>query len=181
MQAHRDCRNQASMEFRRTVARLRGEGQSYLQKEGMEVEWAMKKPLHDPDCQKAIDTAKANIEEWLKRWPKHCTKCDGWGGFFSTYDPSPSGVSLSPGYMDDYEPCDCIEECSCPRCGKRVPFGYAHPEKDGEFIDVCSYCGWDSRKPDGKPSEPECWCWMRRMDEEYLEERGNQDECNGMA
>lgn len=91
------------------------------------------------------------LAEWTERWPKHCKNCAGWGGFSSSFDPSPAGVSLSSGTMEDAEPCpECTEKGVCARCGAKG----LNPET-GEG--PCSLCGWDY--DDGEPSKPECFCW----------------------
>lgn len=103
------------------------------------------------------NTCKANraryeqlLAEHVTKWPDYCRCCDGWGQFTYSYDPSPKGVSLSSGWLEDAEPCpDCVEKGVCARCGK-----------DGlglESEGPCLYCNWDY--DNGLPTEPECWCW----------------------
>jgi len=46
--------------------------------------------------------------EYRKQWPNRCKTCIGWGGATSSYDPSPAGVALSSGSMQEFDPCpDC--------------------------------------------------------------------------
>jgi hypothetical protein len=54
---------------------------------------------------------------WMSRWPNRCSRCEGAGVLVSSYDPSPAGVSLSPGSIEETEPCECVELGACPRCG----------------------------------------------------------------
>jgi hypothetical protein len=68
---------------------------------------------------------------YAEQWPNYCRTCEGYGGFVSTYDPSPAGVSLSPGWMEDFDPCTCQTdgdwwEAKCPRCG--VPWYLSLPD-----------------------------------------------------
>jgi len=57
---------------------------------------------------------------YLSLWGKtYCRSCLGRGEWRESYDPSPSGVGLSPGSMWDVGPCGCIDHelPRCPRCG----------------------------------------------------------------
>ena len=106
---------------------------------------------HTAECLKAQDDATRAGAEYDRRWPGHCRSCNGWGGRSYRYDPSPSGVALSPGWMEDFEPCpDCAEKGLCPRCMKATM-----PEDGGEG--PCPACGWTPK--DGRPWIPECICW----------------------
>jgi hypothetical protein len=67
------------------------------------------------------------------QYPGYCRKCNGWGGHWYSFDPSPAGISLGPGSMQDFAVCECIEggewwEGRCPRCGapywKTVPTSF---------------------------------------------------------
>ena len=72
-------------------------------------------------------------EKYKSDWPNHCTVCRGWSGIFSSYDPSPAGVALSPGNMMDFDSCEeCYDKRVCCRCA--APLG----EKDDE---KCPSCG----------------------------------------
>lgn len=121
---------------------------------------------HDSDCWGLLEKSRMARQEWARKWPNHCQKCGGWGGFWSHYDPSPSGVGLSPGYMEQFDPCVCWEEGHCPRCGEPCAMGSDH--KDGKTIEVCE-CSWDTAKPDGIPGEGECVCWLKRLAQEEAE------------
>lgn len=51
--------------------------------------------------------------------PLACKNCKGAGFLWEAYDPSPLGISLSPGMMYDAEPCPkCFGQGICPWCGK---------------------------------------------------------------
>lgn len=105
---------------------------------------------------------------WQARWPNSCSHCEGNGGFYSSYDPSPSGVSLSPGSIMDWDPCpDCTEKGICPRCGNDLPLIAYKDDETGEWaVDPdetdankpCLRCGWNPNAPDFCPPEMECWC-----------------------
>jgi len=117
---------------------------------------------HTIECMNARSKWNADRLLYWYEWPYHCRTCNGWGGKYSWYDPSPAGVSLSAGQMLvrrqsrrlDFEPCpDCIETCKCPRCGLIVP-------EETWLDDVsrpCPFCGWETEM-EGIPEEPECRC-----------------------
>ncbi len=116
-----------------------------------------KEVKHYRDCilaMKAYAKAKAEFEE---NHPGYCRSCGGWGGHWYRYDPSPAGVSLAPGYMEDFAECpDCVDQGKCPWCGSEY--------KDRmNGVLVCG-CGWSSDKESkGLPEQPECWCDLRRQ------------------
>lgn len=95
------------------------------------------------ECRKRVlknDTEiKQMIDEYNQKYPYHCKKCDGWGGFYSTYNPSLSGVSLGYGYFTDFNPCqDCYDKGICPRCGEKV---FSNEDLENGDV-ICSKCGW---------------------------------------
>jgi hypothetical protein len=75
-------------------------------------------------------------------------------------DPSPAGLSLSPGFMTFDDPCpECVEEGRCPLCGKETQFS------DYDDVDICPSCGWKypittdaMNAAEIAPEEPECIC-----------------------
>jgi hypothetical protein len=86
---------------------------------------------------------EAEAAEYEKQWPNHCRTCGGWGEHRHSFDPSPDGVSLGAGSMEDAVPCpDCAEKGLCPRCMHIV-------EPDEIF---CPSCGCDQERPEGKPT-----------------------------
>ena len=75
--------------------------------------------LHTAECQRQCAERTAAREAWVAQWPNHCKTCQGAGAQYSTYDPSPSGVSLGSGQMVDVDVCpDCAEKGICSRCGQ---------------------------------------------------------------
>lgn len=107
---------------------------------------------HTIECIERNKRWDKKVAEYEKKYPNHCEFCDGWGGKWSYYDPSPSGVGLSSGYMTDFDPCpDCLEQGLCPMC-KDVLM-----ESNGVGDLFCERC----QKSDfeGIPQSPECWCW----------------------
>lgn len=72
-------------------------------------------------------------DEWKKKWPMHCTACEGWGGkaYRGSYDEPPG-----------FDHCSCTEIGKCPRCGEADAIN-----EDGEG--PCKTCGWDY--DDGAP------------------------------
>lgn len=73
---------------------------------------------------------------WAARWPRHCHKCRGWGGFaFIETHGLPSGGEVL------IDSCDAGETQRCHRCG-------AHG-LDADGNGPCRECGWDY--DDGMP------------------------------
>lgn len=107
---------------------------------------------HSVECLERMARAVKLRTAWLSEWPDYCRHCHGQGAHYYTFDPSPTGVSLSAGTMEDAEPCDqCTEQGICARCGKA---GLDPETGEGP----CSHCGWNY--DDGVPEMPECFCWM---------------------
>lgn len=83
---------------------------------------------HDAQCIQD----RAAYEAFVARWPGFCTACGGWGYTYvgGTYNHPPES-----------DPCSCVEEGQCPRCGKEADL---LTQPDGDFT-VCPHCGWDER------------------------------------
>lgn len=89
-----------------------------------------------------MKTLNDALEEARKQYPGHCEKCDGYGFDVYDYDPSPSGVSLAPGHMTEYEACKyCYENNKCPRCGYELEQSMIGDVADN-FEYICRECGW---------------------------------------
>jgi hypothetical protein len=90
---------------------------------------------------------------WADKYPNHCRRCEGWGGQKSRYDPSAAGVSLSPGWMYDWDDCSkCTDQGVCPRCG------YTWTDEDA--MSDCRACNFELGETDGMPPIYEdCNCW----------------------
>ena len=110
---------------------------------------------HSQKCKELVEKSARQIAMWEKRWPNYCRKCNGEGQFISYYNPSPSGVSLGSGYIEDIEPCICTENSICARCGSNAL------NEDGSG--PCQVCDWNY--DDCKPYPYECTCWE---DEPYF-------------
>lgn len=120
----------------------------------------MAEQQHTKECTEAQEKWKQEVTEYEKKYPNYCKACDGYGGEATKYDPSPPGVGLSPGYMTDFCPCpECLEKDKCPQCGGNIY---------GE--DVCPDCGWEFGQ--GKPEQPECYCWEIEMSKEQQQGEG---------
>lgn len=95
---------------------------------------------HTPEC---LEQQKRH-DEWVAMWPNFCRACGG-GGAIVTYGhryyPDGSG---EPDWVD---PCSCVEEGQCPRCGFK-----GLDEDGGE----CSICGWTYNCNDCEPAD--CIC-----------------------
>ena len=86
--------------------------------------------------QKAWDSYYSEIEqkneEFKAKWPNYCKKCGGWGMHSYT---EMHGFNYGCGEQMA-EPCECVEEGICPRCGKEAGF-------DDEGQGPCQHCGWN--------------------------------------
>ncbi len=123
--------------------------------------------MHTPDCQLRQTQSNQEREAWATRWPAHCPGCEGRGEFSSSYDPSPAGVSLGSGFLQDAEPCViCTEQGLCPRCRKQVWDPEDIPETP------CPHCGWNWGKQEGDvmPPKHECSCYEAEMYAAYERE-----------
>lgn len=108
---------------------------------------------HTPKCLEL----QAKLEEFKKLWPKFCTKCGGYG--YITY----AATRDDPGGSD---PCSCIEDNVCPRCGTT---NIVWIEQKGCDYGHCVLCGWDewtitNTLPGWElmvaPWDGECDCWI---------------------
>lgn len=104
---------------------------------------------HSEACIQQFAQYDTAVVTFWQKYPGACRTCQGWGGQGSSYDPSPAGVSLSPGSMYDFDPCpDCEGNEAlplCALCGQICAEGGAR---------LCA-CPSDT----GIPSAPECFCW----------------------
>ena len=128
---------------------------------------------HFPDCVAAFEEYRKKKRAFEFEFPMYCRKCGGHGGRVVRYDPSPRGVSLAPGYMEEFDECpDCFAKGICPRCGTKLI------EESEKYVDWyrCPKCEWTDKVGDvagqtlasGLPEEPECCCDERRTFEKDL-------------
>lgn len=130
---------------------------------------------HTRFCKEQFAKHDKIVAEYQKRWPNYCRSCNGWGGTYSQYDPSPAGVSLSPGYILEFDTCpSCLEEGVCPRCGETSSLIELDVE-DGDDIH-CPECGWrsdcnchDMSEMWGLPCPPVCMCELEQELKELYE------------
>ena len=117
---------------------------------------------HNKNCK--YEERKKEFDAWRTEHPCHCQKCMGWGWVFYDYDPSPAGVSLSSGSMQDCDPCECIENDICPVCGQ-----LGLQWRNDDMNCKCDACDYDDEHPEktAPPSEPECYCWETARYIEY--------------
>lgn len=104
--------------------------------------------IHTTDCVDQTLAYALAIVAFDEAYPRHCTSCRGWGGSVIYDDPSPPGVSLSPGYLLDVDPCPHCAAADPPRCS------LCATPLDDNFERVC-----DCPQNTGLPPSPECWCW----------------------
>ena len=120
--------------------------------------------MHTPSCHSFRVQIELERHWYHIAYPTHCSECDGAGGWCYSDDPSDSGVSLSPGSMTYFEPCDdCFLKNRCPRCGESLE--YIEPDRFGpdlpsDFV-LCRSCGWDefNSESKGMMQHHECYCW----------------------
>lgn len=110
---------------------------------------------HTSQCLEAMERRQREREEYATLWPHHCKRCEGAGGTSYSYDPSPSGVGLSPGGYWEFEPCEACDG-HCPRCGAEAPQDWV----DGGSS-TCTHCGWSWGHHKGDVCPPpyeDCYC-----------------------
>ncbi len=92
----------------------------------------------------------AESSQYQADYPNYCRRCDGWGGRWVSYDPSPRGISLAPGTMQDFDACpNCLDLGKCPRCMTDLC-------DEGGDIAQCPNCSLDTEEEfDGYPPQPE--------------------------
>lgn len=103
---------------------------------------------HTAECMAYQQTLAEDRAEWQAKWPNHCKRCEGAGGFDipATRDTPP-----------DYDVCECVDAGTCPRCG--CPLDLV--DQDGELLDGdCGGCGWTGRGSDDicPPGFDGCGC-----------------------
>lgn len=107
---------------------------------------------------------------WLRRlwhkfrplplWCERCGSCGGHGGSDYAFDPSPSGVSLSPGFMWDWDPCeDCTGAGICPSCGTQLSDDDAWRLFETDELAQCPFCRWSMNTPNdwGRDDDVNAW------------------------
>ena len=76
------------------------------------------------ECDRKITAYETAVRCFEERHPKYCRRCGGAGVKTESYDPSPAGVSLSPGSMTEDVACpECAEKNLCSLCGKKLTNG----------------------------------------------------------
>jgi len=119
---------------------------------------------HTKACIEYMSKLKKARDDYEVLYPDYCHVCQGTGEILYSYDPSPAGVSLSPGMMIDSDPClECLQKGLCPRCRKPVP------EWDVDFNEsaTCHFCGWQYLISLGCPvGDDECNCFDAWVDEQ---------------
>jgi hypothetical protein len=100
---------------------------------------------HTTECLKAHEAR----QEYLDRWPDYCRGCGGSGEVHWQENQALLGSGLR--WMEDFsEPCSCLYDGRCPRCGE----GNMHATPK----EACPDCGWTAGTP-GCP-EAECFCFV---------------------
>lgn len=107
------------------------------------------KPEHPPERHTpACEYRRQAYARWVKAWPNHCPSCHGVGEVSYDDDPGASDCSLSAGSMTFTDPCECVEEGRCPRCGKRAISFFRRPllAAAERLRDASLTLGWNSRR-----------------------------------
>jgi RecJ-like exonuclease len=103
---------------------------------------------HATACQQTTQQYNTIVKAFIDSYPNYCRACGGYGAFYSQYDPSPAGGSLSAGWLDMVDLCTVCEGAEelpqCSLCGQIMT-------EDGERLCTCP-------AETGIPSPPECWC-----------------------
>jgi len=124
---------------------------------------------HTQECNERQFKHLTDVAKFEAAHPKYCKHCNGWGMFFSTYDPSPAGVGLSPGTMTDSNPCPaCVDNNLCPLCASELTGEWG--EEDNLMRCSNPECNWNELVEDGLPEAPECLCWEEQQED--LEDPG---------
>jgi hypothetical protein len=109
---------------------------------------------HTDACNERTRKINEKNQKYAETYPNYCKVCSGCGGSSYSYDPSPSGVSLGSGSMEDFEPCEhCVMQGNCPRCGSLI----WDMSEEGFF--VCPVCGLNDESPDGLIPDEDCGCY----------------------
>lgn len=120
-----------------------------------------------PKCgEDKIKAREAEVVAWKEKYPNHCKKCMGAGVLEYTENMAPLG---SGRYwpMQQQEPCECVEDGNCPRCGEawlqEVFFNVSEDEPQGSHsMFQCDRCGWDDANDPQEfacPPTWECYHW----------------------
>lgn len=130
---------------------------------------------HTEFCKRQFKYYDEGLKKYEDKWPNYCKHCDGWGGFWSQYDPSPPGISLGAGYIMDFDTCEhCTDKGICPRCGKKDTTNALMDMTYEDLEYKCPHCGWKADTDDedswGLPESPVCCC---EMEQELTEESKN--------
>jgi hypothetical protein len=121
--------------------------------------------VHKEACIQAFALYDQETSDYESLWPNHCRRCNARGGVSSAYDPSPAGVSLGSGWMEDFDTCgECADHRNCPRCAGTIPGQQATLEAGVDPSTTCPHCGWSPDDASGfGPEPPECLCWMAEV------------------
>lgn len=113
--------------------------------------------LHTLRCIQLQAEYSEKTREYLEKYPNYCRNCSGIGGFHSSYDPSPDGVSLGSGSIQDFDSCpECVENGKCPQCSTALYYGPEDPHDEfSESHAFCALCEWSDQKPSEGLSEYE--------------------------
>lgn len=108
---------------------------------------------HTPGCYTAQTLILVIQLVFTRRYPNYCRTCDGWGTLPELYDPSPDGVSLSPGFCVMHAPCyACEGSCGIPTCS------LCGQIMSSERYRLCT-CPLNM----GYPVTPPCECWEEEL------------------
>jgi hypothetical protein len=130
---------------------------------------------HKPTCTFEKDMAKWNKlqEDFENLWPGYCKKCGAHGVCCSSENVAGFGEPAI--MMDNSDPCSCIDDGFCPRCGVDLVFeSQEQEEKFYEDTEPCPNCGWKWGLNDGDclPDPPDGPCECDEVDIDKIIEDG---------
>jgi hypothetical protein len=114
---------------------------------------------HTPDCLRQQEAQKQRQREYDAQWPKWCRKCNGTGmlTWYENQAPLGSGYNWPEQFE---EPCEtCIGGNRCSRCGHKQGKNW------NDTVTPCAVCGFVPMVSEGRPTDYECDCWEREVDD----------------
>jgi hypothetical protein len=116
---------------------------------------------HTAECYKIQQKYELRREQWIRRWPKYCRKCEASGIAYHGHVSVPYGSGSI--LMADYDDCpECMGLGLCPRCGGDIYEHLGGVEYDAWLKvtnAVCPLCGWENgaKESDYPPYLYDCY------------------------
>ena len=102
---------------------------------------------HSIACRRERQESEKRRQDWIKKWPNYCKKCDAVGVHEESQNHPYGSTTATETWT---EPCECLNNGECPRCGQAVMTDDVKP---------CSNCEWNwgDGPEDYCPPLWECW------------------------